>query len=798
MHKFLISEYFSAKDNTPKPRSLTWTELVSRLQTFEKRDEKDGPAWSPTVFSAPLRANKNVHSLTCAVFDLDNLGSKQARWLEELLSQEKVSCVLHTTYSHDTPNSQCFRLVMELKESVRADDWEAVRTAIIQHYELPVDENTKDLARLYYYPACPPKAEGTTRVFEGMPLDVTKLLEKGATPSAVEEEESVFEEIFDIAAVKKKLQYLNNPMSRALIRRVLQGEPLAKEGERDASMYQLASILGFRLPDVPDEVIVEVVRPSLAAMPSDLGLDKELDKFREKLTRVRSQQKEYAKVAAQKLDDIRKQDILDATGGDTEQPYTPQQLEELAKNHNCSLREFLRRLVIQKANSYYVFSNGQYTPSLTRDELENNLHVFLAQAPIEWEVVTARGKRRKSVSQILQEYSTTCFNVVADMAIQKSYYEPKTRTFYEAVCPIKSTVEAQYHEDVHKWLMALGGKDAHKLLDWVACATRLERQCAALFLEGDAGAGKGLLAHGLSRLWRDGGATPFEALVADFNDAVTSCPMVLVDEGFPKHRHYSIIDELRKWTGNQNQNIKRKFKAEASLRGAIRLILAANNNRIFESIEELSENDRIALAERLIYIKITKQARLFLESLEYSEREEFVNEKIAQHSVWLRENREVVSGKRFIVEGNDSALHARLMVSNSVAGLICEFLAKSISEATPKMKESLSEKLKWGNGEVWVVVQAFQDRSLWDNFVPGNIFPTSATLYRALQNLRVARVKIERTALKRRGPNAYYSVISLARLLEWVEIHSDLEADYLAELVKAPNEAMNEFKERIR
>lgn len=788
MQKFLISEYFNAKDNTPKPRFVTWPELVYRLKTFEKRAEKDGPAWSPSVFSVPLRNNKNVHSLTCAVFDLDNLTTKQARWLEELLEQEKLSCVLHTTYSHSLPNEQCFRLVIELKEAVRAEDWEAVRASIIQHYELPVDEATKDLARLYYYPACPLKGEGVTRVFEGAPLDVTMLLEKASSLTS-EEEESVFEEIFDIAAVKKKLQYLNNPMSRALIRRVLAGEPLAKEGERDASMYQLASILGFRLPDVPDEVLVELVRPSLSAMPSDLGLEKEIEKFQEKLTRVRSQQQEYAKVAAQKLDDIRKQDILDATGGDSEQPYTPQQLEELAKNHNCSLREFLRRLIIQKAQSYYVFSNGQYTPSLTREELENNLHVFLAQAPIEWEVTTARGKRRKTVSQILQEHSTVCFNMVADLTLQRSYYEPKTRTFYEAVCPIKKEIKPQYHDDVHKWLLALGGREAHKLLDWVACATLLDRQCAALFLEGDAGAGKGLLAHGMAHLWRDGGATPFEALVADFNESVTSCPMVLVDEGFPKHRNFSIIDELRKWTGNQNQNIKRKFKAEANLRGAIRLILAANNNRIFESIEELSENDRQALAERLIYIKVNKDARLYLESLEYSDREEFVNEKIAQHALWLRDNREVVPGRRFIVEGNDSILHARLMVSNGVAGNVCEFISKIISDATPALQQQLSDKIRWGNGEVWVTVQAFQDKMLWESLVPGTLFPSSAAIYRALANLRNARVYVK-TVTNKRGRKKSFSILSLERLLEWVSLQSDFEVEDLTELIKVSNPEM--------
>lgn len=731
------------------------------------------------MYHTAARGNKNVHSITVCVLDLDHLSPKDAKWVKETMQKAGYNAVLHSTFSHTPPQDNCYRLVIQLKQAIKKEEWGVARQAIINKLALPCDPATKDAARIYYWPASPGE-KTDTEVFEGQPLDIEEVL--GADKDAYTSQDDTF----DINAIKKHLSSVANPLSRALIRRVLAGEELAPVGQRDATMYKLASILVYKCPTVPLDVLVEIARPSIAAMESDKPLEEELAKFKEKLERAQVNHQEVKESEKKLKQDLQKAQIIDATDGETDQPYSPEELEDLARNAKCSAEAFKKRLIIQCGYAFYVFSNGRYLSPIGQQELAISLPRDLAQAPVEWTKMTEKGPKKKTIAEILEAHCTVAREIKADMTIQQSFYEAKTQTFYEAACPLRQWTPT-YHQDVHDWLKKLGGVDAHKLLDWLTAVTRLDKQCAALFLEGDAGAGKGLLASGLAHLWHDGGPTPFKALISGFNSQVAKCPLVFADEGFPKRRDYSVNDELRQWLGSSELMLTRKYLPDATLKGAIRLVMASNNNRILDSIEELSEDDRQALAVRLLYIKVDKRARQYLESMSMEARQEFADTKIPEYVWWLRENREVKPGNRFIVEGNDSALHARLMVSNGVAGAVCEFLAKQITSATPSMRNQLSNKLRWGNGEVWVAASIFQDKSQWEMLVPGTPLPTSAALYRAVSNLKHKKVRIESEKGKR-GPKAYFSVIRAELLKIWAAENSDLDIESLVDVITAPNE----------
>ena len=783
MDSISISEFTSSKDAFPRHRFTTWTDLVTRLQQFDVRPMKDGVAWSPTLYHTFQRSNKNVHSITVCVLDLDHLSAKDTRWVKETMEKAGYNAVLHSTFSHQAPQDNCFRLVIELKQPILADQWSTAREAIVSHLSLPCDPATKDVARLYYWPACADEEKKFVQVYYGKPLDIEELLQEKEKTAYVPSAES-----YDIREIKKHLVSVSNTLNRALIRRVLNKEPLAKEGERDATMFKLASILVYKCPTVPLEVLVEIARPSIEAMPSDKPVEEELAKFQEKLERAQSNYKQTKESENKLRDGLVKANIMDATDGETDEPYSPEELEAMARNANCSAAAFKRRLIIQCGNAYFVFSNGRYLSPISQQELAISLPRDLSQAPVEWYRQTEKGPKKKTVSEILEAHCTVAREIKADLTIQQSYYEAKTQAFHEAACPLRPWTPT-YHDDVHQWLMKLGGLEAHKLLDWLASVTRLDRQSAALFLEGDAGAGKGLLASGLAHLWHDGGPTPFKSLISGFNSQVAKCPLVFADEGFPKRRDYSVNDELRQWLGSSELLLSRKYMPDATLKGAIRLLMASNNNRILDSIEELSEDDRQALAVRLLYIKVDKKARQYLESMPIDARQEFADSKIPEYVMWLRENREVVPGSRFIVEGNDSALHARLMVSNGVAGAVCEFLAKQILTATPTMRSQLSDKLRWGNDEIWVAASLFQDKSQWEILVPGTFFPSSAALYRALSNLKHRKVRID-NAPGKRGPKSHFSVIRSDLLKTWTAENSDLDVEALMGEINKLNEDM--------
>lgn len=766
--------FMHAKDNVPVPAELTWEELVARLSTYAERPHKDGPAWSPCVYSTLQRGNKNVEEVTAVVLDLDHLSHKESKWVKETMAQVGLNAVLHTTFSHVPPQDNCYRLIIQLTQPVKRDDWATLRQALITHLSLPCDPATKDPARIYYWPATNTPENKEVLVFTGEPLDVPSFLKQ-------REKESTVSAVLDMTEIKKHLSNVTNPNNRALIRRVINGEPLARKGERDATMFKLASVMVYKCPNVDLEALVEIARTSIDRMDSDQGLEAELDKFREKLARAKEGYLE-SKAEEEKLrEGLIKAQIMEASNGQTDQTYAPTEFEKYAQEHGCTPQAFLRRLIIQCGTAYYVFSNGRYMSPISHQELAVSLKRDLAQAPIEWTKQTAKGSVRKTVSDLLDDYCTVAREVKADMTMQRSSYDPSTQTFYEAACPIRP-FEAKYHQDVHDWLVKLGGPEAHKLLDWVASVTVLERQAAALFLEGDAGAGKGLLASGLAHLWHEGGPTPFRALISGFNSQVAKCPLIFADEGFPKKRDYSVNDELRQWLGSSELLLTRKYMPDAPLKGAIRLMMASNNPRILDSIEELSEDDRQALAVRLLYIKVNKDARQYLEAMPIEERQKFADYKIPQHALWLRAERVVVPGARFIVEGNDSAIHTRLMVSNGVAGSVCEFLCKQILDATPTMQNQLKDRLRWGNGEVWVSAALFQDKAQWETYVPGTYFPSSASLYRGLHNLRSKKVKLSKLT---KGVKWGFSVIRLELLKTWINMNADLDVDMLIEKVNA-------------
>src|SRR5690606_32527461 len=127
---------------------------------------------------------------------------------------------------------------------------------------------------------------------------------------------------------------------------------------------------------------------------------------------------------------------------------------------------------------------------------------------------------------------------------------------------------------------------AEKLIDWVASVMRLDRQSCAIYIDGAPGVGKNLLATGLARLWHTGGASELGRVLEGFNDVLTQCPLVFADEALPQRR--GITAELRRLIGSTARNLNRKFLPVCNLDGAIRLIIAGNNDRLLDTGEDLS------------------------------------------------------------------------------------------------------------------------------------------------------------------------------------------------------------------
>lgn len=724
----IITLFQHSQDRIPVEKELTWKELGEMLKTF-RAGAKDGPLWSPVTYtSGATRGNAGIEFVNLAVFDIDGIKSEELEDLKARLCQ--VNYYLHSTYS-DSPEERCFRLVLNMPEGpVKPLQWRrTTRDSLIARFEIPADPATKDPARIYYLPSSP---DGRGEFFEGK-ADANFL------------------------DWQIKLFAINKKASTWLARRIALGQPLATSN-RDDAMQKAAGLMAFNFPEASDEQIVEWITPAIKAMPSDHPLDFELDKFREKLDRARIRKQETDKEQAIFLG-IEPQSVL-------QEKYTPAEMAQVPP----------KQWIIQKGDAFYLWENGTYTRPMMRTELDIALRQFLAKSSIQFVTADSKGKLRAvTTREILERHGTVADKLVGSLTASKSVYDEKARTFIEALAPMRP-FEAIYHQDIQTWLEALGGDRSDKLLDWVACVTCLDNQCGALLLEGDSGAGKGLLATGLSALWSKGGPTPFDSITGDWNSLITSCPLVFADEGLPPTRKGSINDLLRQTLGSSSFSLHRKFLSDTVVQGSIRLILASNNERILRGFDEIGPEDRVALSQRIVFVGVNDgKARALLEGFPLAVKDSWAKQHIAEHALWLKANRVVKPGKRFLVEGDGNEIPDRLSVTAGLASDLIEFIINEIVELSKKRGGPNADHLIFGGGNLLVSSTLFRNKFRWETVM--------STHTPSLQKVTLALRNISEPVKVIKG-RAFYP-IRLSLLETWQRIqHSDLWEQAKAEINK--------------
>jgi hypothetical protein len=566
---------------------------------------------------------------------------------------------------------------------------------------------------------------------------------------------------------------------------LLRGESFAEPGERDTTINTVCATLAFVDPDTDAEALVEVMRASLEAMAEDAPCDKDpVDNAIEKLTRhqvtarqdranqeqwdreMRERQAQRARAAAeQRLTET------PTSAEPTSGVYTDAEILEYAQSQHCSVEEFRRRWIIQKADTFYVFVSGRYMPPIMRTELEVSLPRDLAPATIEWSVPTNNGSRPKKVAEILRDHCTVARSVQANMTVDNSYYDEKTQTFVEAACR-KRPIVPREDPVVHEWLTLLGGDNSEPLLDWVATFTDLSRQTCAVYLVGRPGDGKTMFAEGLARIYTIGAPTELESVLSNFNEALLDCPLIFGDEKIPSMIGDS--GDLRQIIGKNSRKLKRKHKAEADLVGAVRLILAANNDTLLTFEENLSAWDQQAVAQRFLYVTPSPRCKDFLISLGgRSGTDDWVTgDRIAAHALWLRDNRKVQPGERFLVQASSAALSRMLATQGKWPGLVCEWLCRHLT--TPQMMMA-GAAVRVGDGEYLVNSTAISE--YWQNYIKSNNVPTSALLGRTLKTMSIGQKQI--------GSSRYHS-IDIDTLMDWAGRNHVGDVDEMRAKIAAP------------
>ena len=316
--------------------------------------------------------------------------------------------------------------------------------------------------------------------------------------------------------------------------------------------------------------------------------------------------------------------------------------------------------------SLYQLNNTTTPPSYvqtTETLIEYHFdHLTKAGLPFEAEYTSLTPR------QILTMYGGVATKLTYVSGLADARYDWRESTMTVGIHQLTAQ-KAQHHDQVDVWLRKLGGTDPEGLLDWLSCVTYTQTQpLCALYLAGSPGIGKSLLARGVSSLWSAPPVDYNSVMNSSFNAEMTLSPLLFADEGIivDKNNAAKASQVFRNVVAGTDHFINAKYKAPQVMQAAMRVLITANNDDGLPFRESLGRAGIEAIVQRVMYIHSGPEAREYLLSLGGREGvvgwapEDNSPGQIAEHLLWLRDNRSVTKaeGQRFLVEGKMTRWHS--------------------------------------------------------------------------------------------------------------------------------------------
>jgi hypothetical protein len=215
----------------------------------------------------------------------------------------------------------------------------------------------------------------------------------------------------------------------------------------------------------------------------------------------------------------------------------------------------------------------------------------------------------------------------------------------------------------------------------------------------------------------------------------------------------------------------------------------ASNNPDMLSLgdQDLTGHDIYAIAERFYYVAVTQQAREYLMQINSSGRKtvDWVEGKqLAAHALWLRDNRQVKRGPRWVVSGDAASLAKRLILNARIPAAVCEFIAKHLSTPNPKGIVDQSRTILVGNGKLLVSSDGLAAH--WKLYVLSDYNPPpTAKIGRALMNISMSEtVKVR---IPGRTESKIYREVDPEFVCAWIEDVGIGDADEIRAKIKQSN-----------
>jgi hypothetical protein len=822
MHVSLFAHW---KDNVPESGALSWEEfcdhvLLNGVQAARVAEKNQTPAFSPVEYAkGATRGNEGVIAVHAAVLDYDAITTSDTVRILEYLKDIKGA--VYSTFSHGKKSrhsrdlaisgsdagSHSFRVVLPLDRPVPASEWPSFWLRLQSLLPVPSDPSCKDPARIYGLPYTP--AEFLEESFferndngPALPVAEVLALPLPSVAGSALHSTGVKADRLDpkhARAHGKRLANSKHPETAQIGRWIIDismGQPWTEEqGQRHAAMLLVTAALERQFPTTSIDALTSLWAPSvtaIAATDQTFDIDGRLADISRAYEGARARRSAQDAERRAEREEIRKQSILRARGDGRSDPYTEEELTELAGLNGCTVQELARRWVLSVKGAYYVLTLDGYEGPYGASDVMQVCRDKLAPAGIATTEYNAEGQERViALPQFLAKYGSAVRDVIADMTAPRSYID-ETNTLHEAVCRLRE-ITPEYNALVDQYLTVAGGKHAEKYKDWLATFTDLGSQTCALYLKGKKSTGKTLIPTLLSRMYRGvKGPTELKRVLDNFNEDLTKCPIVNVDEGMPKERYSRVSSaDLRSLIGTSSRTLSRKFVPNAALEGCVRLVIGANNDSLLQFGEDLTADDLDAINSRFLCIDMGQNVADWLKANGLNRRRikrEWVEaDAFAKHVMWLRENRNVEPGDRWLVEGEASEVQAMTATSGDIREGVCQWIVGYLED--PRMAQaqapglaliepgnSRSSDARDRGGQLWLNSSAILNT--WETYVKhSNAKPTVTKIGRALGGLQLEHSDkdtvrgIKKSRLK-------FHRINMSLIFQWAESngHGDVTA----------------------
>lgn len=716
--------YKSKHDSYGRPQTLSWEQWVASYFTVHEvrgsldlrhadketlDNTKDGPAL--VLGAIPEGASHkaaNVTAIHALALDIDGRPEEQA--FAAFAALQDYAYAAYTTFKHGTDlagGMPRLRVIIPLAEPVQA--WNSRDPGNVWHRLNALvgginDPSTKDVSRLHFLPSTfdPTVTEAWNnpgRFLSVEELPIVRLPQKTRFESSAQGTDI---ETYDaISSTRRRMKHGTHdsagPQVAKALKALERGDSLALPGERHDTLLKITWWITRKKDGrkLNEAALAELFGPSIQVMQAE---DPSWDGMGEVV-------KLYG-------DAVSKRNRPSNAGTEEDyEPYSQEELEKIAAAQDCSVEELPRRWAILCGTSYFFLrGNGYYSPPAnSRDEATARAHQELKRAPITLTEPTESGTRYRPATELVLHHGQVADRSVVDLtSIGGSRFDARTRTFYECASPIR-VMDPLYDPQIARWLELLAGDQHETFLDWLASFPDLTRITAGLYVKGPPGVGKGLLCSGLARIWTMGSWTSLKAIFSNFNQKIIQCPLVVADEQVVAPRGEDATAILRSLIGSREHELNRKFRDSSTAHGALRVILAANNDDLLRG-KVASVADQEALIQRFIILTPGEQAAKYLSSLggfDYLNARWKDQDLIARHVMHLAMTR-TVKGDRFAVTGKETAAHREALTSD-YGRLVKEWLVAFAEN--PMMADRHPQMEKWirvGDGEFLINSQAIK------------------------------------------------------------------------------------------